>query len=182
MYLRSKTSLRANYGMRKNSSMATNKRAFLNTSYRPRSTKSRKKVTLAEIEGKYRLIQETVNNPRSIYWKSKTQALKYKEVQYRLLYKDWRIYHENNVDANDLTLFHDHITYLRKNVYPFTLISNDKNSLENIEDIRKRPQTALKKLEVTRPKSKSKLISIKARAPINSVSYTHLTLPTTPYV
>jgi len=75
-----------------------------------------------DISSKYSMIQRILNTPGSIYEKSKIQAIKFKRREYRKLFKDWCTYNDYVEEQNNLSLFHDHFSNLRKNVYPFTLI------------------------------------------------------------
>ena len=167
MYIGSKTSLWMNYRTQRNASLIKSNQGYLRTSYKPRTTEHKKRIlTLANIEDKYKLIQNTVNDPKSIYSRSKSQALRYKGIQYRLLYKAWRNYHDKNNNTNELTLFHDHFAYLRKNVYPFTLIHHT----EDIEDWKRRPQTVIARRKVSSTitnRPKTKITSTKARVNTN---------------
>ena len=146
MYVKLKPSLKttSDIGTIRNKSNVQIKRngRTLKVAYRNLNQSTKKKqnnYTVRNMEDKFKSIKTLVNDPSSIFQKSKFHAMKYKEIEYKKLFKYWCGYQNNTNMQKELTMFHDHLTNLRRNVYPFTLMDEKFNDTQNAT---LRPNTA----------------------------------------
>ena len=123
------------FGIANSRNKVKNYRSNSNTNCIIKESKySKTNTNLKDISMEYNLIQEKLNTPGSILQKSKLQSREYKKIEYRKLYKHWRNHNEHKNMEKNLSLFHNHLNKLRKNVYPFTLIDKvDFNKRERIK-------------------------------------------------
>ena len=143
MFTNPRNSLRlgsAKYSIRSNSNeiMPSSKRNQYRTSYLNWSRQSSRKrpKNLTNISVEYNNIKEVFNNPDSILNRSKAQSSHLKQVEYRKLYKRWCGYNKDNSLYQNLTIFHDHLTKLKNEVYPFNLIKDIEININAKKDLK----------------------------------------------
>ena len=121
------------------SSNAWNRR---NMAIRPSSTIAIQPSMPTDISSGYSYIQSTLTDPTNAFKTSKYHVARYKQIEYRKLFKDWCRYHEKDDVKKGLTIFHDYFTNLQNNVYPFTLLKdNFEASMKRGSDSKRKPST-----------------------------------------